>query len=1772
MKSAQKAKVTEIEECSLSTKDIYRVLDLYFYRKFHIYKHSINSYDKFLDEDIVRYLLDGTHVFSESIQGDTVYRNRFKFENIKYESPTFDNQVDPIFPSDARHKSLTYSVTLLADVTQLLEIKKTISKDGFESIKIGETVQNVPVGYIPLMVRSKYCNLTKYKGIDNKECDYDPGCHFLVKGSEKIVIAQDRMVENKPLVFLKKDSSSTSYVVQVNSRSYKHHGLQQSLTIKLRKDNIMTIRVPILAEVNVFILFRALGIESDRDIINYTTGNEYDRFMTNIVKTSLDSCKNEKGMYIKSKDDAIDYLVNKIKIIQKITETDNVTKMEQKKLHLMYLLKTNFIPHLSCDIRDKAIYLGYMINRLLRVAIGRLPIDDRDSYINKRVDLQGDLMFELFKQQYKKMINDCNKFFNNRMDDEKNPPNIIHNIKPNTIEQGFMSSLMTGSWIRRKGVAQMMQRLTYLQGISFLRRIDAPSGEASSQKLTSPRHLHPSSVAFLCVSGDTEIELDNGEIELIKNISNSFRVKSVYTDDLREENTEITNYFEIFPNKMLEITLLNGNKIKCTPDHPLLINDENGNTFLNSGKLKIKDNIVTRHSIKYIESEKLDNLEKLLITARLVGLFLSSGKSVLDEYNERIVEFTDVQNMKQLIDDIDKLGYWKDYETVKSNNLLVNGETAGYLVNNGCCTKSVPEWIFKSNLKIKREFLCGFFKIGKMQINKDVEKIFNEFGIKLLSKDEENYSIIKGFENSYENIYNLCKFISPKYCDKNEYSSISEYVKYRYNNNNLDDENALTLTEFIKTYKISDVNFKMPIVKIVEIEPEKVYDFTTVNEAHSFIGNGIVLSNCPIQTPEHAKVGLTKHLNLISSITIMEFDTFNNIKNYLEEYKEIKGISEIEPSAMKYMYKIFLNGDWIGIINGIPDEGKPHSENNIAALRLFNDIYSKKINGYFNTEMFSPVIDHDEFEIKIYCESGRLYRPVLKVGSDNNILLKKSHIDSISLNKTHQDKITDWDEFVIKNSTLIEYIDVESQPYQMVADKIETVNIAQRKMKNSVNYKFTGNDETDITNRYNDNFFLKYTHSEFHPSVLLGEIAVNIPYCDSNQGPRNIFQYSQGRQAMGIYATNYRDRLDISYILYTPQRPVVKTRASKYINTESLPFGENAIVAIGTYTGYNQEDSLIFNRRSIQRGLFRSTSLKKYSSSISKNQSTSQDDIFTKPDPDKVMGVRKGSYDKLNLHGYVPEETVVNNGDILLAKIKPIQLDLKSNSDKSFKDDSETYKVLAPGTVDRVYTDIFNEDLYETRKMLVRSERTPQIGDKFCCYTPDHEVLTDDGWIFFDNLNYKHKVATLSGTNELIYVNPTDIQKYSYTGPLYSVQSNEIDLLVTPNHRMYVNVQFNSYEPIYNAGRFEIRRADKCLNHTLSFKKGVSLYRPERIVNNNIEEMFIDNNDFIFNTNYEFVRIPLDIWIKVCGRIITNPIDELDKILDDYGLKITVKKVRNMLENLNDSFPTWIWELDNSHSEKLVEIILGKNSNIFHTFNHILANNMQKLCLHAGYTFNMTIRDNIFTLERSHDIVENQIMSTINNYRGNVHCCTVGGTGIIYVRRKGLGVWCGNSLHGQKGTCGILLKGSDMCHTKYGLTPDIILNPNAIPSRMTIGQIIECLMGKVACLKGQEADGTPFEPRNIEGAKDELKKLGYSENGDEYLYNGMTGERINVKMFIGPTYYNRLKHMVQDKLHSRARGPRTLLTRQAPEGRSRDGGLRLGKKPFRPRVCNANYC
>jgi DNA-directed RNA polymerase II subunit RPB2 len=151
------------------------------------------------------------------------------------------------------------------------------------------------------------------------------------------------------------------------------------------------------------------------------------------------------------------------------------------------------------------------------------------------------------------------------------------------------------------------------------------------------------------------------------------------------------------------------------------------------------------------------------------------------------------------------------------------------------------------------------------------------------------------------------------------------------------------------------------------------------------------------------------------------------------------------------------------------------------------------------------------------------------------------------------------------------------------------------------------------------------------------------------------------------------------------------------------------------------------------------------------------------------------------------------------------------------------------------------------------------------------------------------------------------------------------------------------------------------------------------------------------------------------------------------------------------------------------------------------------------------------------------------------------------------------SRHGQKGTVGMKYKQEDMPFNKLGMKPDLLMNPHAVPSRMTIAQVVECLMGKIGCNIGMYGDATAFTKFNEQTLGDILEKLGFQRHCDEVLYNGRTGEQLKVNIFMGPTYYQRLKHMVDDKIHSRSNGPNVILTRQPVEGRSRDGGLRFGE-------------
>lgn len=205
-------------------------------------------------------------------------------------------------------------------------------------------------------------------------------------------------------------------------------------------------------------------------------------------------------------------------------------------------------------------------------------------------------------------------------------------------------------------------------------------------------------------------------------------------------------------------------------------------------------------------------------------------------------------------------------------------------------------------------------------------------------------------------------------------------------------------------------------------------------------------------------------------------------------------------------------------------------------------------------------------ELRLSTDYGRCSRPLFIV-EKQRLLMKKSHITRLYAQEIG------WNDLV--NEGLVEFVDTTEEETTMIA--MTTADIS-----NARNHPETAYSDT-------------YTHSEIHPSLILGVCASIIPFPDHNQSPRNTYQSAMGKQAMGIYVTNYQTRLDtLAYVLYYPQKPLVTTRAMEYMHFRELPAGINAIVAIACYTGYNQEDSVIMNQSAIDRGFHRSIFFRSY--------------------------------------------------------------------------------------------------------------------------------------------------------------------------------------------------------------------------------------------------------------------------------------------------------------------------------------------------------------------------------------------------------------------------------------------------------------------------------------------------------------------------------------------------------------------------------------------------
>ena len=945
---------------------------------------------------------------------------------------------------------------------------------------------------------------------------------------------------------------------------------------------------------------------------------------------------------------------------------------------------------------------------------------------------------------------------------------------------------------------------------------------------------------------------------------------------------------------------------------------------------------------------------------------------------------------------------------------------------------------------------------------------------------------------------------------------------------------------------------------------------------------------CPAETPEGHSVGVVK--NLASTATVTLPSSPHPVLRVLYDELGMKHLPDTNSAEKKVAIKVFINGAWVGTLSG-GDDARGH----VRSLK------TAKLAGRVNP-FTSIVYNPNNQEIWINTEGGRLVRPLFVAETMREILstnCEKPWVASSSWNE-----LMTW--VSPKGNHLLEFVDAGESEYVYIAKTLGTLAA-------------------------------DHTHLEIHPSAIIGTMGSNIPFPDHNQSPRNSYQAAMGKQAMGVYALNFTERLDtMSNLLMYTARPLVSPYMSKYYRAQDMPSGNNIIVAIMTYGGYNQEDSVMINRAALDRGLFRSIFYRTYKDEEKKNQASGEEERFCKPDPALTKHLKLANYEKLGPDGIIPENTFVDNDDILIGKVVPIRLRavegamaagvshsslasmsaaqaaaaVEAAGGKRFRDSSKMLRNNETGFVDKIYRGR-NGEGFSFVKIRVRSERTPTIGDKFCL-TEDHDVMTRNrGWVSIKDVCVNDMVAQLNrDTMKMEYRHPTDVIRLDYNDKIYEVESQGVSLKTTLNHRMFVKPR--------DTDTYTFKLASEVVGKRVTYLSAGE----------------IDQPDYVFSE--ESLKIPqekMNDWIDVFGiwmaegwtadypkhyvyrtefaankpRVYSALIKACENLEFTYNYVETSKKfmindksVTSYLGQLsvgavNKELPDWVYNLSAEQSRRLVmAMCLGdghetETSLHYYTSSEKLKDSLHRVVQHAGWTayssilreagytsvttsgreitatkdmWNIGIRRSRLTNTMNHGHTGSQDgqKETLTQYNGSVFCISIPSE-VFLVRRNGRCVWTGNcSRHGQKGTVGMILEPEDMPQTATGIVPDIIINPHCIPSRMTIAHLMETLMGRVGCEIGAVGDGSPFTDVSVDGLSKMLRDgLKLEPHANEVLYCGTTGRQMTTSIFMGPIFYQRLKHMVDDKIHSRSSGPLVMLTRQPAEGRARDGGLRFGE-------------
>lgn len=552
------------EEEGITPEDCWTVISSFFETK-GLASQQTDSFDEFT-QTTIQDLVNEYSVISldqpnpPSPPGQTIALRRYeiKFGSVMVSRPTIsetDGTVTSLLPYECRDRNLTYASPLYIKITKKVSVavekevplhemddaqRAEYAKTGDNPTKLvweleesgdddsGKTGDDwkdmVFVGKLPIMVKSKICHLSREHD-DNlflvNECPYDQGGYFVINGSEKVLIAQERSAANIVQVFKKAQPSPYTYTAEIRSALEKGSRLISSLMLKLygKGDSarggfgqtIHTSLPFVKSDLPVAIVFRALGVVSDEDILNHICYDRKDSQMLEMLRPCI-----EEAFCVQDREVALDF-------IGKRGNRDQAGLGREKRVRVAKdILQKETLPHISQSEGSetrKAFFLGYMVHKLLQCALGRREPDDRDHFGKKRLDLAGPLLAKLFRGIMRRVNTELSNYLKRCVEGNRHF-NLAVGIKPGTLSNGLKYSLATGNWGDQKkaasstaGVSQVLNRYTFASTLSHLRRTNTPIGRDG--KLAKPRQLHNTHWGLVCPAETPEGQACG----LVKNLS-----------------------------------------------------------------------------------------------------------------------------------------------------------------------------------------------------------------------------------------------------------------------------------------------------------------------------------------------------------------------------------------------------------------------------------------------------------------------------------------------------------------------------------------------------------------------------------------------------------------------------------------------------------------------------------------------------------------------------------------------------------------------------------------------------------------------------------------------------------------------------------------------------------------------------------------------------------------------------------------------------------------------------------------------------------------------------------------------------------------------------------------------------------------------------------------------------------------------------------------------------------------------------------------------------